>query len=954
VALTRRIYANEELPIPRDPHADLLFALAQQTRMLGRNIWATVPRINWSRPNASNRARELVGIHLEGYVKQVSDLAAELGTTPERVFRNIIVWTEASSLPISRLLAEWDFEREHRLLIDLDVEAFKNITPYDSRHQVLSILLKGKGEIKLSTLERLIPRHRRVLLKAQFARLGGDRRSHQSAFIRDIILAGSRLDWAPDEHEFSECLSELLEANQVTGKLTNLDFFQLPSGLQQKVLSYFPNIFAEGEKAKAISKLRSRTQDSAIQAHQKHLSASASRWKQAGKMIRDGKLNSEEVFDCISSARKNQTAYSLLTASIKHIPKNFTPPTKHHLKLLRSAPPRPAFIAFQLIVGETALAFRSLNKASAQTYTELKRLLGPHWIAWLAEDFDINALKIGHQFSAVAKSLFVELVQRQLTSPNRDAGRLGLKNTLLGIFKLGVEPEVILIAIKFDEFGWRRLLESASFAEKIKEKENRKTHKCLVKGIKYYRSNHENQWRSVAQRTAKSLPNIIRSVAGAKLHFEELIGILNSPEAITAIKSLGSSKRRSQNTAWRKALRYWSQGKQSIPTGVLEYALDDRDLAEELIARAHSAIKAKYLKKLPLDLLVRSAIRTRALARRLDRAISRRRLLALIPWVQQTWKHQPAYGAAVELSLVFGLQNTGFLIVLSKRIRPPYDAAKQGHVFDDLYHTYKLPKKSGGTRLITAPDPKLKALQRAILDRGLSKLAVHSAAMGFVPGKSIVENARPHVDQSVVVNVDIRAFFPSTRFSLIKSAMNHIRPKSLSDRARWFLAELCSYDGGLPIGAPTSPNLANLILKPVDAALSKVARKQNAIYTRYADDITLSGDAPVPMLPFVRKVLSDYGYVLDEKKTNIFRKGRRQMVTGLVVNKKPNMARGMRRLLRAAVHHRISGKQPTWRGQPMTDQELMGRISFLNQVQPKEATSLRSQLASVLGAAYEE
>ena len=92
------------------------------------------------------------------------------------------------------------------------------------------------------------------------------------------------------------------------------------------------------------------------------------------------------------------------------------------------------------------------------------------------------------------------------------------------------------------------------------------------------------------------------------------------------------------------------------------------------------------------------------------------------------------------------------------------------------------------------------------------------------------------------------------------------------------------------MGAPTSPAISNLVLKPCDVAISKVSKKLNVEYSRYADDLTFSGyESPLRLLPFVRDVIGRLGLRLDENKTQIYRKGRRQIVTGLVVNEKPNL-----------------------------------------------------------------
>jgi retron-type reverse transcriptase len=167
----------------------------------------------------------------------------------------------------------------------------------------------------------------------------------------------------------------------------------------------------------------------------------------------------------------------------------------------------------------------------------------------------------------------------------------------------------------------------------------------------------------------------------------------------------------------------------------------------------------------------------------------------------------------------------------------------------------------------------------------------------------------------------------------------------LSEAACHVLADICSYGGGLPTGAPTSPALANLVLRSADTSIAKAARSNNITYTRYADDLTFSGESNVvKILPFVSRVLGQIGYQLDAKKTNIFRRGRRQMVTGLVVNVKPNLPRRIRRRLRAAVHHAVNGKQPTWQGGPMSKSGLLARLGHLALVQPVESAALRQLL----------
>jgi RNA-directed DNA polymerase len=327
-------------------------------------------------------------------------------------------------------------------------------------------------------------------------------------------------------------------------------------------------------------------------------------------------------------------------------------------------------------------------------------------------------------------------------------------------------------------------------------------------------------------------------------------------------------------------------------------------------------------------------------------------------------------GVALELALTFGMDllPTFYRFTLdawrpiettatdageneTERREPPLRTTS-GTVFDARYHTWELPKKSGGKRKITAPERSLKYLQRRMLEGGFNRLLTEEhlgdSAHGFIPGRNIVTNAAPHIGQPLVVNVDIESFFPSIRYALILKAvaqLNDLEGISLSAAAQRLIADLCSYQGALPTGSPTSPAIANLTLRNLDQSLATLCMAQGITYTRYADDLTFSGDNSArTVLPFVKKCLAELGLELDEKKTNLFRRGRRQIVTGLVVNEKPNLPRRLRRELRAAVHRRSHGVTPTWDDRPMDDNELAGRLAFLQMVQPEEAERHRQRL----------
>jgi retron-type reverse transcriptase len=239
------------------------------------------------------------------------------------------------------------------------------------------------------------------------------------------------------------------------------------------------------------------------------------------------------------------------------------------------------------------------------------------------------------------------------------------------------------------------------------------------------------------------------------------------------------------------------------------------------------------------------------------------------------------------------------------------------------YVRFALPKKPGGLRLISAPLPRLKAAQHWVLKNLLEKLPVHEAAHGFRPGRSIVSNAQPHVGAAVVVNLDLKDFFPTVMYPRVKGFFVKL---GYSEATATALALLCTepdvdeveLDGQryyvaqgarrLPQGAPTSPALTNLLCQRLDRRLKGAARKLGYTYTRYADDLTFS--APKPgggedvgkLLRLVRFVVQKEGFKPHPEKTRVLRRGGQQEVTGVVVNDKPGVDRETLRRFRALLH----------------------------------------------------
>ncbi|MFN0054825.1 MAG: reverse transcriptase family protein [Planctomycetales bacterium] len=229
------------------------------------------------------------------------------------------------------------------------------------------------------------------------------------------------------------------------------------------------------------------------------------------------------------------------------------------------------------------------------------------------------------------------------------------------------------------------------------------------------------------------------------------------------------------------------------------------------------------------------------------------------------------------------------------------------------YHFRWLKKRSGGRRLIESPKPLLKQAQRQILQQILNKIPAHHSAHGFVQGRSIKSHAAAHAGRRVIVTFDLENFYATVGYARVVAIF---RGLGYCREAALWLARLTTSDlppsaigwsvyapdlepyfrRHLPQGAPTSPALANLSAFSLDLRLSGLARTFHASYTRYADDLTFSGDEQFLrslriFIPLVEKIAKNERFLTNRAKRKVVRDHQRQQVTGVVVNERPNVSR---------------------------------------------------------------
>ncbi len=240
---------------------------------------------------------------------------------------------------------------------------------------------------------------------------------------------------------------------------------------------------------------------------------------------------------------------------------------------------------------------------------------------------------------------------------------------------------------------------------------------------------------------------------------------------------------------------------------------------------------------------------------------------------------------------------------LSKDLEVPSSTLyKLSNRINESYHKVEIPKKNGGKRTLSVPSDDLKAVQRKIVSVLLSKEPISVYATAYRYGTSTTHNASPHVNKDIVLKLDILHFFDSILYSDVK---NKVFPaKKYSEQIRILLAILCYHKDSLPQGAPSSPAITNIIMRDFDNTVGNWCKKKKITYTRYCDDMTFSGNFDVKeVIEFINTQLHKEGFLLNYAKTKILKRGSRQEVTGIVVNKKLSIPADYKRRLRQEVYY---------------------------------------------------
>lgn len=276
------------------------------------------------------------------------------------------------------------------------------------------------------------------------------------------------------------------------------------------------------------------------------------------------------------------------------------------------------------------------------------------------------------------------------------------------------------------------------------------------------------------------------------------------------------------------------------------------------------------------------------------------------------------------------------------------------------YNQFRIKKKRGGFRHIDAPNPQLYNIQNWIKGFILDQVKFPKEITSYQKGKSIIDNAKPHVNKELIVKFDLKDFFRTVTEDRV---FGIFRMLGYNKAVAIDLSKACCIDipeedtekklkyplGCLPQGAPSSPALSNLSAVKMDYRLIAYAKSKNLDYTRYADDITLSGKvSDKPSLWAIKQMVKDDGFMLNILKTKYVHRSNQQIVTGLTVNERLSIPKRDRKQIHTHLHNCINFGPYHHLGRMKIHKRnyrewLLGNIVYIQMIHPKEGRLLREK-----------
>lgn len=302
-----------------------------------------------------------------------------------------------------------------------------------------------------------------------------------------------------------------------------------------------------------------------------------------------------------------------------------------------------------------------------------------------------------------------------------------------------------------------------------------------------------------------------------------------------------------------------------------------------------------------------------------------------------------------KLPVIYNTTNLASLVGYNKAY------IKKAALFTDSYYRkFQIKKKNGKLRTIKEPLPSLKEIQTWILENILQNVKVSRYAKAYVRNRKIYDNAKYHRDKLKVLSMDVKNFFDNIKRPHVEKIFLDL---NYSSNISNLLSKLCCCNDQLAQGAPTSPYISNLYMREFDEHIANFCKEKEIRYTRYADDLTFSGDFDKELIiAEVKDQLKRLDLELNTDKTLLMLKHQRQIVTGIVVNSKTiQVPRTFRDKIRQEVYYlqkfgEINHKKWTENTRMNYIKHLLGKINFVISINPedKQMIKYKSDVTNIL------
>lgn len=288
---------------------------------------------------------------------------------------------------------------------------------------------------------------------------------------------------------------------------------------------------------------------------------------------------------------------------------------------------------------------------------------------------------------------------------------------------------------------------------------------------------------------------------------------------------------------------------------------------------------------------------------------------------------------------------------------------------ESMYKRHSIPKKSGGRRMIHAPERMLKFVQGRLLQRYFNDLEYPEHIAAYVPGRTTRYSAAKHAGKPLLIVMDLKDFFPSTRRSWVRQAIQDEfgYPHQVAALMSDLMTVPMDFPYGrryvVPQGAPTSGAICNWVANHrIDGKILELCERWGMTYTRYADDLAFSSSKRLArkqtnlFIKAVRAIIKESGYSVNNKKLRVARSGRQQRLLGMTINEKPNIMRTQYRRMRARIHQckykgfEVVAKEMGIETGEKLKSEIEGKIAYYHMINPDKAAKLREQFNEAVAA----